>query len=405
MAKIILDPHYWWDKNKSAYCFNFSQDISSNIASTTIKIYNAENNSLVFTSTDYDNYSNGFHYLLPSALMQKDKEYTLIMYVNYINQSGATVQSDITSNMITFYYLSHPYFVFENIPSGEIGGSSYSFLFTYCQDENYPLSDYSVALISDSGEIINESDIVPCYNTNSSVSFEWVCRNLESGKYRLKINGRLTTTGADITFENLSSKFSISIPGIQIYENYDVIKATNNPEYKNVKIEIDHKLYSGRILSGNDPQFDNSSVILNDETLEFDNLDLSGDFTIEFCCKNIKANKKILLVRNDKKGVELTVTPFYEKVHCEDPTYNKQKCFYLVLRVIGYMQYKNSEYGNQKYIYSTRSNYMLCDANNIISGMDDADIPGEYNIVIHAIGGRYDITVSNRKIFRRIEGD
>lgn len=382
MAKIVLSAHYWWNDN-SGYCFGFSQNISSKIVSTTMKVYDVENNGLVLSSTDSENHNDGYHLLTPNNLMELGKEYILILYVNYRNSSNEVVQSDIASNMIDFEYISHPYFTFENLPSGSSRSSSYSFLFTYNQAEDYPLSDYTIRLINHEGQFIASSGIMPVMETVFPATFEWLCRNLENGNYRLQVEGRLTTTGADISFEQTSDEFSITINPQQ---TQNIIKATNNPEYRNVKIETEYRIYSGRIVSGNDPVFDDGTLILDDETLEFDDIDLSGNLTVEFSCSNLTARKKIFTL-SDSNGIMLTVVPFYEKVCCEDSTFNNHNCLYLNMRITN-NALVDLEHDNQMVVFTTHSNYILCSTETV-------SIPGSYNVVIHAIDGRYDIHIQS----------
>lgn len=277
--------------------FTFSVSGGNQVIQNRLTIRNNATNAIVYQQIQT---SFAFAHILPANVLANN-----VYYNAYVETLDAQGNISSPSNTIQFYCFTQPTVAWTNVPINYIvNNSSFEFVFTYNQVEGELLNSYIInlyslsgSLISTSGEIYNQSNVLPPTN------FSYIFSGFDDKTgYIIECNA-ITVNGTQITSGQITFNVTYEVPSV-----YTVLELTNNCQGGYITIKSNFVGIEG--ISSQPPIYiDNHAVDLRADgaTVTWDEgYKIYGNFTYTRWGMQFKPNSVIGVSTDDFGGTVIT---------------------------------------------------------------------------------------------------
>lgn len=250
------------------------------------------NNSTDTSVYDEEQTTFRFEHIVPANTLTNGTYYNATVYT--FNNSDT---SSAASNTIQFYCYTTPVLEFTNISeSGVVNNSSYSFDFTYSQNENEPLNSYVINLHNIAGSIISTSGETYVDSTTVPLDLSYTFAGFEDGVgYGVEVIG---TTINNTIIRTGIIHFSVVYTRPNVYT---LLELRNNCAEGYVNILSNIAIIDGEVIPGPPVFIDNKELDLRQDGQYITwntGYTIPGDFTGILVGRDFTPYKKIFQMSN-----------------------------------------------------------------------------------------------------------
>lgn len=242
-----------------------------------------------------------FEHTLPANTLTNGTYYNATLYT--IDADG---NQSVASNIVQFYCYTTPTLTFTNlIPNGAVTNSTYTFNFTYAQEQNEPLNYYVVnlydaqsLLVATSGEQYSASTDVPLNLSYTVNGFA------DATNYAIEVNGT-TVNNTVITTGRISFSVSYTSPNI-----YTLLELQNNCSGGYVNLKSNVAIIDGEVVPPPPVYIDDKELDLTQEgsyVVWDEGYQVNRDFTGILVGRNFTPYSTIFAFTNVQDGSTVTI--------------------------------------------------------------------------------------------------
>lgn len=269
-----------------------------------VTIKEADSLKVVYADEDYvDTPTHRLQRIIPASetnLVNGNKYSVEIQCYEGKNPDGTKIESAVSDKMY-FWVLATPIFDFDISDNYEVNMASIELYVNYYQENGEELYKYNFELQTSTNNIIYTSnDLYSVKNNPDKENWQmvsYIYKGLQDNTYYKVICKGVTTNGIEVyTERNIVVHYSIPKTYSKAYVECD-------PNTSIIHYSTNFKTI---LPIKNDYTYDNGYIDLQDDEIEYDNLDMSGDFTLSIKCKNLKKHTSDLInISNDKNNISL----------------------------------------------------------------------------------------------------
>lgn len=324
--------------------------VSSQIVSNTLIIRNNVSNNIVYNQTQT---TFRYEHILPSNTLINGTYYNASLRVT--NNQGET---SVLSVPIQFWCYSTPQIGFTNFPdNGVISNASYTFQFSYVQNEKEPISSYNVLLYDVYKNLVSSSGVEYVQNGTPPYIGEYTFNGFDNNSayfVQLKI---ITQEGTEVSTELQEFTVKYAHPDI-----FTLFELNNNCEEGYITLNSNLVVIDGE-------SYPHPPVYINDKEVDLrpynywvqwsKGYSISNDFLMRAWLRSPTPNKEIIKL-NNKAGQ--TISILYRNGYENVSALDMQAYFECVVSSVN---------GEQYYIYSnyvgiqSSSNYYMVWLNRV----------------------------------------
>lgn len=254
----------------TAYTFQFNVIGGTQVAANTLVISLNSNNQVVYNQKQE---TFKFEHNLPANTLTNGNYYNATLYT-----SDAEGNQSVASNTVQFYCYTTPTLIFNNIQqNGTINNSTFTFNFTYNQEQNEPLNTYIVNLydaqglqVSTSGEQYASTEEVPLALNYTISGFA------DATGYSIEVNG-VTINNTSVTTGQVDFTVSYTFPNI-----YSLLQLQNNCSGGYINLKSNIAIIEGEVVPPPPIYIDDKELDLREEgsyVVWDDGYIVNGNFT------------------------------------------------------------------------------------------------------------------------------
>lgn len=252
------------------YTVQFNSIGGSQVTGNRLVIATNSDNQTVYDETQT---TFKFEHILPANTLTNGTYYNATLYT-----IDADSNQSVASNIVQFYCYTTPTLTFTNlIPNGTITNSTFTFNFTYSQEQNEPLNYYVVNLYDAQGLIVATSGEQYAASTDVPLALSYTINGFaDSTNYVIEVNGT-TINNTVITTGQISFSVKYTRPNV-----YTLLELQNNCSGGYINLKSNVAIIDGEVV----PQ---PPIYINDKELDLtqegsyvvwdEGYQVNGDFT------------------------------------------------------------------------------------------------------------------------------
>lgn len=242
-----------------------------------------------------------FEHTLPANTLTNGTYYNATLYT--IDADG---NQSVASNIVQFYCYTTPTLTFTNlIPNGTVTNSTYTFNFTYAQEQNEPLNYYVVNLYDAQSLLVATSGEQYTASTNVSLNLSYTINGFaDATNYAIEVNGT-TVNNTVITTGRISFSVSYTSPNI-----YTLLELQNNCSGGYINLKSNVAIIDGEVVPPPPVYIDDKELDLTQEgsyVVWDEGYQVNGDFTGILVGRNFIPYSTIFAFTNVQDGSTVTI--------------------------------------------------------------------------------------------------
>ena len=242
-----------------------------------------------------------FEHTLPANTLTNGTYYNATLYT--IDADG---NQSVASNIVQFYCYTTPTLTFTNlIPNGTVTNSTYTFNFTYAQEQNEPLNYYVVNLYDAQSLLVATSSEQYTASTDVPLNLSYTVNGFaDATNYAIEVNGT-TINNTVITTGRISFSVSYTSPNI-----YTLLELQNNCSGGYVNLKSNVAIIDGEVVPPPPVYIDDKELDLTQEgsyVVWDEGYQVNGDFTGILVGRNFTPYSTIFAFTNVQDGSTVTI--------------------------------------------------------------------------------------------------
>lgn len=242
-----------------------------------------------------------FEHTLPSNTLTNGTYYNATLYTIDVDSNQS-----VASNVVQFYCYTTPTLTFTNlIPNGTITNSTFTFNFTYSQEQNEPLNYYVVNLYDAQGLIVATSGEQYVGSTTVPINLSYTVNGFaDATNYSIEVNGT-TINNTVITTGQINFSVSYTSPNI-----YTLLELQNNCNGGYVNLKSNVAIIDGEVVPDPPIYIDNKELDLTQEgsyVVWNEGYQVTGDFTGIIIGRDFTPYSTIFSFTNVQTGSTVTI--------------------------------------------------------------------------------------------------
>ena len=242
-----------------------------------------------------------FEHTLPANTLTNGTYYNATLYT--IDADG---NQSVASNIVQFYCYTTPTLTFTNlIPNGTVTNSTYTFNFTYAQEQNEPLNYYVVNLYDAQSLLVATSSEQYTASTDVPLNLSYTVNGFaDATNYAIEVNGT-TVNNTVITTGRISFSVSYTSPNI-----YTLLELQNNCSGGYVNLKSNVAIIDGEVVPPPPVYIDDKELDLTQKgsyVVWDEGYQVNGDFTGILIGRNFTPYSTIFAFTNVQDGSTVTI--------------------------------------------------------------------------------------------------
>lgn len=281
-----------------SYVFRFNSIGGSQVVKNRLVIATNTDNTTVY---DEQQETFKFEHTLPANTLTNGTYYNATVYT-YDNEGNISQ----ASNIVQFYCYSTPTLTFTNlIPNGTVTNSTYTFNFTYAQEQNEPLNYYVVNLYDAQSLLVATSGEQYAASTDVPLNLSYTVNGFaDATNYAIEVNGT-TVNNTVITTGQISFSVSYTSPNI-----YTLLELQNNCSGGYVNLKSNVAIIDGEVVPPPPVYIDDKELDLTQEgsyVVWDEGYQVNGDFTGILIGRNFTPYSTIFTFTNVQDGSTVNI--------------------------------------------------------------------------------------------------
>lgn len=271
------------------YVVQFNSIGGSQVTGNRLVIATNENNQSVY---DEIQTTFRFEHTIPANTLTNGTYYNATLYT--IDAEG---NQSVASNIIQFYCYTTPTLTFTNLqPNGTITNSTFTFNFTYSQEQNEPLNYYIVNLYDAQGLQVATSGEQYASSTTVPLSLSYTINGFaDATSYSIEVNG-VTINNTTLTTGQINFSVSYTSPNI-----YTLLELQNNCDGGYINLKSNVAIIDGEVSPQPPIYIDNNELDLTQDgsyVVWDEGYEVTGNFTGTIVGRNFTPYSTIFTFTN-----------------------------------------------------------------------------------------------------------
>ena len=281
----------------NSYTIQFNSIGGSQVVGNRLVIATNSDNQTVY---DEQQTTYKFEHILPANTLNNGTYYNATLYT--IDSDG---NQSPASNIIQFYCYTTPTITFTNlVPSGTINNSSFTFNFTYSQEQNEALNYYIVNLYDAQGLLVTSSGEQYASTTTVPLELSYTINGFaDATSYSIEVNG-VTINNTALTTGQINFSVKYTSPNV-----YTLLELQNNCNGGYINITSNVAIIEGEVVPPPPIYIDNEELDLTQEgsyVIWDEGYEVNGNFTGIIIGRNFTPYSTIFSFSNNQ-GSTVTI--------------------------------------------------------------------------------------------------
>lgn len=261
----------------------------SQVVKNRLVIATNEDNATVY---DEEQTTFKFEHTIPANILTNGTYYNATIYT--FDNDGNMSQG---SNIVQFYCYTTPTLSFTNlIQNGTVTNSTFTFDFTYSQEQNEALNYYIVNLYDAQGILVVTSGEQYANSTSVPLNLSYTINGfLDATAYSIEVNG-VTINNTTMTTGQINFSVSYTSPNV-----YTLLELQNNCEEGYINLKSNVAIIDGQVVPPPPIYIDNKELDLTKEgsyVIWDEGYQVTGDYTGIIIGRNFTPYSNILTFTN-----------------------------------------------------------------------------------------------------------
>ena len=280
------------------YTVQFNSIGGSQVTGNRLVIATNSDNQTVYDETQT---TFKFEHILPANTLTNGTYYNATLYT-----IDADSNQSVASNIVQFYCYTTPTLTFTDLtPNGTITNSTFTFNFTYSQEQNEPLNYYVVNLYDAQGLIVATSGEQYADNTNVPLTLSYTINGFaDSTNYAIEVNGT-TINNTVVTTGQISFSVKYTHPNV-----YTLLELQNNCSGGYINLKSNVAIIDGEVVPPPPIYIDDKELDLREEgsyVVWDEGYVVNGDFTGIIVGRDFTEYSTIFTFTNVADGSTVTI--------------------------------------------------------------------------------------------------